>query len=142
MQQTTRYSDDDAASAFANLVNISGDYTGSLKNLSLAADVAAAKQMDIQDAATLVGKVMAGETGMLKRYGIVVAENADAMQALRDKFTGFAEKDAGTLEGRIHSIANAWDNVKEAVGRALVGDAGKGWHDRASAKLNDRPLDR
>lgn len=124
IQETTRYSDDDAASAFATLVNVSGDYSGSVKNLALVADLAAAKQLDLGTASEIVGKVMTGETGMLKRYGIVVKDGADAMQVLRDKFSGFAQSDAGTLEGKLHSIANAWDNVKEAVGRALTGDTG------------------
>lgn len=137
LQETTRYSDDDAASAFATLVTISGDYAGSLKNLTLAADIAAQKQIDIGEAAQIVGKVMAGETGMLKRYGIVVKEGADAMQALRDKFHGFAEKDAGTLSGRLAAVANAWDNVKEAIGRALLGgDAMKGQTNAIAESLN------
>lgn len=127
IQETTRFSDDDAADAFATLVRMSGDYTGSLQQLSLVTDVAAAKKMDLASAAELVGKVMAGEEGGLKRVGVVLREGESGMEGLRRQFTGFAERDAGTLQGQLARIANAWDNVKEAVGRALtsVDDTGK-----------------
>ncbi len=138
IQQTTRYSDDDAASAFATLVNMTGDYAGSIKNLTLATDIAAAKQIDLQEAATLVGKVMTGNGAKaFKQFGIDIKDGAGAIDELRAKVNGFAERDANTLQGQIHKIANGWDNVKEAVGRALQGATdGEGLNGFAN-KLND-----
>lgn len=152
IQQTTRYSDDDAADAFATLVRMSSDYTGSIRELSLVTDVAAAKKMDLASAAEVVGKVMAGETGHLKRLGVVVREGESAMEALRRQFAGFSERDARSLQGQLAQIANAWDNLKEAFGRALtsVNESGEAtnivvealqamssWLDNNSDKVHD-----
>lgn len=125
IQKTTRYSDDDAADAFSTLLTISGDYAASVKNLSLVSDVAAKKQISMTEAADLVGKVMAG-TGArgLKEFGITATSASDGLEKLRAKVHGFAEADAGTLSGRLHQIANAFDNVLEAVGRAITGGNG------------------
>jgi hypothetical protein len=121
IQTTTRYSDDDAADAFARLLSITQDYSGSVKNLALATNIAAAKKIDLVSAAELVGKAAIGETGALKKQGIVIKEGQDAITELSKRFRGFAEHDAATMQGELHQVANAWDNVKEAVGRALLG---------------------
>lgn len=119
MSKGTRYEATEVTSAFGELLNITNDYSGSVKNLRLVMDIAAAKQMDLQSAAMLVGRVMDGNTSMLKRYGIVLNDNADAMEQLRTRFSGFAERDGKTLEGRVHQLANAWQELKEKLGDAL-----------------------
>lgn len=124
IQKTTRFSDDQAADAFSTLMSITQDYTGSVRNLTLATDIAAAKKIDLKAAAELVGKAMIGETGALKKQGIVIDENADAIAELGKRFTGFAERDASTLQGQLVQVANAWDNVLESMGRALSGMSG------------------
>lgn len=121
IQKTTRYSDDAAADAFASLLSISNDYAGSLKNLTLVTDLAAAKKIDLKIASELVGKAMIGETGTLSRYGIIVKEGTDALEIMRDRFQGFANRDAKTMQGQLERVANAWDNVKESIGNALLG---------------------
>lgn len=121
IQKTTRYSDDQAADAFAILMSITNDYTGSVKNLTLATNIAAAKKIDLETAAQLVGKAMIGETAALKKQGIVIGENADAIEELGKRFNGFAERDAATMQGQLRQVANAWDNVLEALGRAILG---------------------
>src|SRR5688572_20440114 len=88
MQDTTAVGDEDFANILTELVSISGDYQASLRNVGLVADIAAAKQIDFETAATLVGKAIVGETGTLKRYGIVVREGTDALEAMRQKFAG------------------------------------------------------
>lgn len=122
LERTTRYSDDEASDAFATLVRISGDYAGSTSNLTLAADLAAAKQIGLGEAATLVGKAMIGQTRALREVGIEVKDGANAMDALRERYAGFATRDAATLEGRLHQVANAWDNIMESIGRVVMGN--------------------
>lgn len=138
IQQTTRYSDDQAADAFATLMSITQDYTGSLKNLSLATNIAAAKKIDLATAAELVGKAAIGETGALKKQGIVIKEGADAIAELGKRFNGFAERDAATMQGQLLQVANAWDNVLESMGRALLGMTGaQSTTSGLSGKLNE-----
>lgn len=124
IQRTTRYSDDQAADAFASLMSITGDYAGSVKNLALATDIAAAKKIDLTTAATLVGKAAVGETGQLKKMGIVLADTSKAIEELSGKFGGFAARDAASMQGQLQQVANAWDNVLEAMGRAILGMGG------------------
>lgn len=134
IQKTTRYSDDAAADAFAALMSITQDYTGSVKNLTLATNIAAAKKIDLVSAAELVGKAAIGETAALKKQGIVIKEGSDAIAELSKRFNGFAERDAESMQGQLLQVANAWDNVLESMGRAILGMGGAG---ETTNKLTD-----
>ena len=60
MQDTTTIGDEQFAETMQQLVAISSDYEGSLKNVSVVADLAAGLQIDLATAADLVGRAMAG----------------------------------------------------------------------------------
>lgn len=124
LENTSTVGDEEFAATLQTLVRISGDYRASLNEVATVADLAAGAQISLETAATLVGKVMVGETGTLKRYGIVVGEGADAMQLLRDRFRGMAENEGNTLEGQVIRLNNEWGNFKEAIGNALSGGNG------------------
>ena len=119
-QQMTRYDDDSFARALSELVSITLDYAGSLRNMDVVLDLAAAKHMDLETAARLVGRAMIGQTELLRRYGITVREGADAVQAIREQFRGAAEKEGAGLAGTLQRIRNAWDDLKQAVGEVLL----------------------
>jgi len=123
MQDATRIGDEEFAATLTELITTSKDYEGSLRNMSLVADLAAAKQMDLQGAAKLVGRVMVGQTGTLVRYGIVVKEGEDAIEVMRASFAGFAANEAMTFEGKLVQLNNAWGDFKEALGEALIAGA-------------------
>lgn len=126
MSRLTKYSDDDLKDALAHLTVTSGDAKGSLENLSLVTDLASAKHIDLKTSAELVGKVMAGETGTLSRYGIIVEEGADAIQVMRDRFGGFAEQEGKTFGGMLQRVTNGWKDFQEAVGVAILSNEGMG----------------
>lgn len=117
----TRFSEQQVSDAFATVLNVTNDYTGSVKNLGLITDLAVAKQIDLNTAATIVGKAMDGQTSLLKRYGIVIKDGADAMDELNKRFSGFAERDGASLQGRLHQIANEWEEFKIQIGEAITG---------------------
>jgi hypothetical protein len=125
MQDATAVGDEDYADVLSELVSMSNDYAGSLQNVGLVADIAAAKKIDLTTAAQLVGKAMVGETSTLKRYGIVVEEGADAIEVMRERFKGMAENEMNTLSGQLKRMNNEWGDFKEAVGRAMT-EAGGG----------------
>ena len=79
MQDATTVGDEEFAETLQELVVVSQDFEGSLKNVNVVADVAAGLQIDLATAARLVGRAMVGETSTLKRYGIIVQEGADAV---------------------------------------------------------------
>lgn len=124
MQRSTKFGDEEFADALTEMVGITGKYTTSLEAMQLTADLAAAKNMSLVDAARLVGRVMVGETDMLKRYGIVVKDGANAMDLLRDRFAGMAEVEGATLSGRLEILKNGWGEFQEAVGNALIAAGG------------------
>lgn len=120
-QTTTRFGDEAVASALAELIMMTGDYQRSLAELQTALDLAAAKHIDLETAARLVGRAMIGDTSTLKRYGIVVREGADAVAVMREQFRGAAERDGASLSGRLARLRNEWTDVKEALGLAILG---------------------
>jgi hypothetical protein len=125
LQDTTTIGDEEFAAVLTDLVGITGDYGASLAEVRTVADLAVAKQMDLSAAAKLVGKAMVGETAELKRYGIIVEEGADAMDALRGRFAGMAENEAASLQGRVTQLKNEFGDLKEAIGDVMI-EAGGG----------------
>jgi hypothetical protein len=62
--------DEDLQDAFTNLVRSTGKVNSRAEGHGLVADLARAKHIDVAKAGELVAKVHAGNTGVLKRYGI------------------------------------------------------------------------
>ena len=82
---------------------------------------------DLQTSALLVGKAFAGETGELKRYGIVIdqaklkTEGASAvLDAIQEKFGGQALAEIETYQGRIKQLGNTWGDLKEVLGATVT----------------------
>ena len=96
--------------------------------LEAAQDLSVGIGRDLKVAVELVGKAAAGETGTLKRYGIVLDEAAlegDKLEAvlgaIEDRFGGQMGAYAETHAGRMERAANAWGDVKENIGALLAG---------------------
>lgn len=121
LQDTTQFGDEDFAAGLNELISITNDYTASVNEMSTVLDLAAAKGFDLETAARLVGRTMIGDTALLKRYGIVVEEGADAMELLRSRFAGAAENEGKKLSGRLKRLRNEWADVQQAVGEAILG---------------------
>ena len=83
MQATTTYSDEQLAGALQRMMTFGLSYDQAMKALGATIDFAAAKQMDLESAATLVGKAVDGNTAIMKRYGVDITVAKDAT----DKFT-------------------------------------------------------
>jgi hypothetical protein len=118
-QKKTSFGDGEQRAALAELVSITGTYEGALEQLSIAVDLAAAKDMDLNSAATLIGRTVTGDTALLKRYGIVVGEGATATEALttiQERFNGAAEAAADPLT----QIKNSFGDLVEDIGSALI----------------------
>jgi hypothetical protein len=125
MEGLTAMGDEDVASALTTLVQLSGDYTGSLKRLQLVADLAAGANISYEQSAELVGKAMAGNTMLLTRMFPALKDSTDILGDLAALQNGMAERQRGTWAGGVKVLSNEWGNFKEAVGEALV-NAGNG----------------
>ncbi len=118
-QKKTNYSDGEQRDALVELIGVTGTYEGALEQLQLATDLAANKKMDLVTAATLVGRVVTGNTQALSRYGIVVKEGAKPTEVLAQMQKRFA----GAAEGAVKpttQLKNAVEDVAEMVGGYLV----------------------
>jgi hypothetical protein len=120
LQDTSTVGDEEFAATLQKLVQISGDYEQSLKNVALVADVSAGAQIDMKTAADLVGRAMVGQTGTLSRYGIVVGEGVDAIELMRDSFRGLAQNETRSLSGQLKQLSNEWGDLLQAVGEVFT----------------------
>lgn len=126
MQKVTRFGDEDFAAALQNLVVQTGDVQQSMALMGLAADLAAAQQIDLSSATELLGRALAGNATSLTRMFPALKESTDLFGDLQQIVQGMATKDAATLEGRLDQLNNAWGDFKEAIGGALTGATNMG----------------
>jgi len=115
--------DEDLANAFADMTRTTGNAQASLKNMSVVADLARAKNISLAAAAKIVGKVQNGNVGVLKKYGIELKKGATAQQglaALQHKFGGAAKAYGETTKGSIERASIAFGNLKESIGTQLL----------------------
>jgi len=105
----------------SRLILVTGDYATSIQNVGLVADMAASFQMDWATAAKLVGRVLQGDTGALKRYGINVKDAGEAMRILTERTRGAAKENTTATQ----TLSRAWGEFKEEFGRVLL-DASRG----------------
>ena len=119
-QQTkTNFSDEQQRDALQKLVTVGGQWEGSLAALKITTDVAAGANIDLNAAALLVGKAIAGETGSLSRYGISLKEGAtqtEIMAALTAQFGGAAEAAVNPMT----QLKNSMDDMLQVMGNALL----------------------
>jgi hypothetical protein len=127
-QRTTVYGDELVNEMQALLIQVGNVMPSQMKRaLQASTDLASGLGIDLRAATLLVGKAFAGETSTLKRYGVVVdemrlkTEGASAvLDTIHSKFGGQAQSEAASYAGQIRQIANAWGDLKEAVGGVSV----------------------
>lgn len=90
-------------------------------------------QEQIINSGNLLGKVMTGQTGALKKAGVSFSATQEAIlktgtesekaavlvDVLKQNYGGLAEAMANTPEGRVVQLKNAWGDVKEVIGTQL-----------------------
>lgn len=123
VQKTTKYSDDSVLSAAAliqNLGNLSKDGLKEATQASL--NLASALNLDLNSAATLVGKAAQGQISTFSRYGIVIDEGknktetfANTLRAL-SRLEGSAEAQSQSYEGRVTQLSHSFEDVQKNIG--------------------------
>lgn len=128
IQETTKFSDDAVLSA-ATLIQQMGKLSeeGLEEATKAAVDLSAALGIDLQTAATLVGKAANGEVGSFKKYGVAIKEGKDiaetfanTLDALNSKFGGTAAAQVKTFAGAQAQLANQFGELQEAVGNIII----------------------
>ena len=119
LQAKTNFGDEAQRSALMDLISVSGSYEDSMKALPAVLDLAAAKEMDLGAAATLVARAIGGETSALTRYGIAVEKGADStavLDAIMAKFGGQAEAAADPVT----QLNNSMGDLSQQFALALL----------------------
>jgi phage-related protein len=123
LQKVTVYSDEDVAGALQRLLTFGLDYDQAMKALKETVDLAAAKHLDLETAASLVGKAFQGNTSILRRYGIEVQTTKDATAAFNGVVDqlGAAIQKAGTeqLTAFAAAMADVGLQSQNASGKML-----------------------
>ncbi len=127
-QQTTVHADELINEMQALLVQVGGVMPAEMKGaLQAATDLSSGLGSDLRQATLLVGKAFEGETGTLKRYGIVIDETklktqgvTAVLDAIQAKFGGQAQAEAETYAGKLKQIANAWGELQETTGEIII----------------------
>jgi len=117
------FSDDELRSSLSILTAITGNVTEALDRQTIAMDFARGANIDLETASKLLAKVTNENVNVLGRYGIRVKEGADATEVLglvQQKFSGQSAAYAETAAGKWELMTNQIENVKEALGTALL----------------------
>ena len=131
------YTNAQTQEALANLTTATKDPKKALDDLSLAADLAKYKHIDLADAATAVAKAQEGNLKALKQMGIdlpIAAGGALKLQQAHDALS--KATDAASAYLKAHSDAVDTTSKSHAAYEALLGkvqDAQKKVNDEASA---------
>lgn len=127
MQEVTAFSDEMIIAAMASVGAFIDDEQAIRRATEAALDLAAAKGMDLTQAADLLAKSIGSETNALSRYGITVEGAAGSTQRLEMAIDGVARLYGGqaaaqldTFEGQWANLKNQLDEVYESLGGAIV----------------------
>ena len=97
LRTTTTFSDTQLVGALQRMATYGMNSAQAMDALRAATELAAAKHIDLETAATAIGKAFEGNTTILRRYGVEVQTSASAHAYLKTTFDelGIAIKEAG-----------------------------------------------
>ncbi len=126
-KKATIYDDDAITRAQALMVQLTNlDEKGLDAAMQGTIGLASVMGMDLDSAATVVGKSMAGNTALLSRYGIHVRETGTAEEKRADaleKLGGFysrATAETETYGGKMAQLKNTYGDIQEAAGKMVT----------------------
>jgi len=117
------FDDETATESLSKFLLITKDMTQAQSLLNLSMDLARNKNIDLSTATKQIALVTQGNTKALKEYGIELgdtATTADVLIEAQSKLKGSTEAYANTTAGKLASMNEEWDNMKQAVGDGLT----------------------
>lgn len=127
LQKTTLFEDDETVAAAASMAMLMKEADQIKLLLPLVQDLATAKGMDLTSAGFMVAKAVEGSGAALQKMGIQVEGTAGSAQRFKSVMDGLnkavggqsvAAANVGT--GAATKLANAFGNLKEAIGGGVV----------------------
>ena len=117
------YADDDVRASIATATSFTKNFSDAVKIQNVAADVAAAKNISLEEATALVGKAYQGNTKGLKGLGVEVKKGAkglDVLNGITKKYGGTAKAAADSVSGRFNVAQIKMQNTFEDFGAAFL----------------------
>jgi uncharacterized coiled-coil protein SlyX len=121
------FDDEAAASSMQILIQTTGDLAKSKQLLGMAADLARAKSISLESASQMLVRANMGAGRVFKQFGIVLDQNlpkaeatAKAMQELKEKLSGQAQKATETFSVQLQILKERFNNAAQAVGEVLI----------------------
>lgn len=126
-QRLVSVSDDELRPSLTTLLNATQDITEAQALQSLALDISAGAQKDLQSVSLALAKAVGGNIGALTKLGVPLSEDIKkskdlngALKELGNTFAGAASTRAQTFEGRMEGIRIAFSEALETLGYALL----------------------
>jgi len=128
LQRATGVLDDELRPAFQQLLTVTGSITKSQDALSTALNVSAATGQSLSQVTSALSRGYAGNTTALTRLGVGLNKTLlkagdmdEIMAALNDKFSNQASARLQTYSGKMDLLKVASENVKEEIGKGIIG---------------------
>lgn len=121
--------DDQVRESLITATQFTKNFNEALKIQNVAADVAAAKNITLEEATALVGKAYQGNTKGLKGLGVQTKKGAkgmDVLTAITKKYKGAAEAAANTTSGKALKAQIKFNNIMEDFGGKFLPYANAG----------------
>jgi hypothetical protein len=121
------FENDAVEAAMTRLVTATGDTKAAMDNMGLAADLARARHISLEDASSALGKVLAGNMRGMTAFGLSTKDaggntltTADAIAELNQRFGGAGQAAANTYAGKLQAMNAEWHNMTESIGNMLL----------------------
>lgn len=133
LQQVTTFGDEAILGIQRQLIAFGATRDNIQQVTTAVLDLSVGMGTDVKAGALLLGKALAGEFGTLSRYGILVDEAGtksekldDALRQINERFGGQAVAQAGTFQGQMRQLSNAFGDLLENIGELVKSDEGLG----------------
>lgn len=123
------FADDAVRESLITATAFTKNFSDALKIQNVAADVAAAKGISLEEATALVGKAYQGNTKGLKQLGVQTKKGTSGLQvltAITKKYKGAAAAAADTTAGQFAKAQIKMNNLVEDFGAKFLPYANKG----------------
>lgn len=121
------FSDNQLRAAYGRIIASTKDATKARQILTLAEDTARGTGRDLESVALAISKAYDGNLGALKRLGVPLDANIvktkdtkAALDQLSQLYGGQASAYTETFAGKLATLSQTWQELKEQIGTALI----------------------
>jgi hypothetical protein len=136
--------DEEVKRSLTTLIRGTGDLNNAYRLNALALDIAAAKHIQVEQAATALAKAYNGQTGALSRLIGGLPKGVSGLEAIRvaqQRFAGQAKAAGSTAGAGFERLQNSIKNIRESFGEGFAPVLTRDLNELA-AKLDDPGLER